>query len=226
MRKYSYLLLFLVTLANCTSQKNSDDFIKETTGRYLFNVNEVLEVYFKEKVLYVKWRGNERISPLKVNDSSFYMKELNEKIVFVSLPKTHIELAPKKEHKNIRYHFKKMNSGEKTPNEYLALNDFNNALKAFIAIQKKDSLNPVIRERQLNKLGYAHLNQKEVDIAIEVFKINTVLYPKSSNTFDSLADAFLKKGDTVNAIDHLKKALAINPENRGSKNTLKKITQK
>ena len=120
MRKYSYLLLFLVTLANCTSQKNSDGFIKETTGRYLFNVNEVLEVYFKEKVLYVKWRGNERISPLRVNDSSFYMKELNEKIVFVSLPKTHIELAPKKEHKNIRYHFKKMNSCEKTPNEYLA----------------------------------------------------------------------------------------------------------
>jgi len=219
-------LLLLVTLAHCTSQKNTDAFIKKTTGRYLFNVNEVLEVYFKEKVLYVKWRGNERISPLRVNDSSFYMKELNEKIVFVSLPKTHIELAPKKEHKNIRYHFKKMSSGEKTPNEYLALNDFNNALKAFIAIQKKDSLNPVIRERQLNKLGYAHLNQKEVDIAIEVFKINTVLYPKSSNTFDSLADAFLKKGDTVNAIDHLKKALVINPENRGSKNTLKKITQK
>jgi tetratricopeptide (TPR) repeat protein len=154
------------------------------------------------------------------------MKELNEKIVFVSLPKTHIELAPKKEHKNIRYHFKKMNSGEKTPNEYLALKDFKNALKAFIAIQKKDALNPVIRERQLNKLGYAHLNQKEVDIAIEVFKINSVLYPKSSNTFDSLADAFLKKGDTVNAIDHLKKALAINPEKRVSKNKLKKITQK
>ena len=216
-------MLLLVTLAHCTSQKNTDAFIKKTTGRYLFNVNEVLEVYFKEKVLYVKWRGNERISPLKVNDSSFYMKELNEKIVFVSHPKTHIELAPKREHENIKYHFKKIASEEKTPNEYLAINDFNSALKAFIAIQKKDSLNPVIEERQLNKLGYAHLNQKEVDMAIEVFKINTVLYPKSSNTFDSLADAFLKKGDTVNAIDNLKKALAINPENRRSKNTFKKI---
>jgi tetratricopeptide (TPR) repeat protein len=208
MRKYTYLLLLLVTLAHCTSQKNTDAFIKKTTGRYLFNVNEVLEVYFKEKVLYVKWRGNERISPLKVNDSSFYMKELNEKIVFVSHPKSHIELAPKREHENIKYHFK------------------NSALKAFIAIQKKDSLNPVIEERQLNKLGYAQLNQKEFDMAIEVFKINTVLYPKSSNTFDSLADAFLKKGDTVNAIDNLKKALAINPENRRSKNTFKEITQK
>jgi hypothetical protein len=30
------------------------------------------------------------------------MKELNEKIVFVSHPKTHIELAPKREHENRR----------------------------------------------------------------------------------------------------------------------------
>jgi len=52
------------------------------------------------------------------------------------------------------------------------------------------------------------------------------LYPKSSNTFDSLADAFLKKEDTINALENLKKALAINPENRRSKNTFKKITQK
>ena len=226
MRKYTYLLLLLVTLAHCTSQKNTDAFIKKTTGRYLFNVNEVLEVYFKERVLYVKWRGNERISPLKVNDSTFYMKELNEKIVFVSHPQTHIELAPKREHKNSKYHFKKMHPGEKTPNEYLAMNDFNNALTAFVTIQKKDSLNPVIEERQLNKLGYAYLRQNEVDKAIEIFKINTVLYPKSSNTFDSLADAFLKKEDTINALENLKKALAINPENRRSKNIFKKITQK
>ena len=174
----------------------------------------------------MKWRGNERISPLKINDSSFYMNELNEKIVFVSLPKTHIELAPKREHENIKYHFKKMAEDEKTPNEYLAVKEFNNALKAFTAIKKKDSLNPVIKERQLNRLGYAHMNQKEYDLAIQVFKINTELYPKSSNTFDSLADAFLKKEDTLNAIENLKKALAINPENQRSKKRLERINKK
>jgi|TARA_B110000881_G_scaffold220174_1_gene244374 tetratricopeptide (TPR) repeat protein len=226
MKLQYYTLLLLVLFTNCTSKKNSDDFIKETTGRYLFNVNEVLEVYFKEKVLYVKWRGNERISPLKINDSTFYMKELNEKIVFVSLPNTHIELAPKREHENIKYHFKKMAEDEKTPNEYLAVKEFNNALKAFTAIKKKDSLNPIIKERQLNRLGYAHMNQKEYDVAIQVFKINTELYPKSSNTFDSLADAFLKKEDTLNAIENLKKALAINPENQRSKKRLERIIKK
>ena len=70
------------------------------------------------------------------------------------------------------------------------------------------------------------MNQKEYDVAIQVFKINTELYPKSSNTFDSLADAFLKKEDTLNAIENLKKALAINPENQRSKKRLERIIKK
>jgi hypothetical protein len=70
-------------------------FIIATTGRYLCNANEVLEVYFKEKVLFIKWRGKEDIQPLKVNDSVFYVQELNEKIMFISAPIMHIKLAEK-----------------------------------------------------------------------------------------------------------------------------------
>ena len=225
--KLRYLfLLFILLLASCTSQKNSEEFIKKTTGRYLFNANEVLEIYYKEQILYVKWRGNNQISPLKVNDSSFYMKELNEKIVFISLPETHIQLAPKREHKEEKYHFKKMTPDEKTPNEYFADKDFDKALKAYLTIQQKDSLNPVIKERSINKIGYGYIGQNDYRTAIEVFKINTILYPESSNTFNSLADAFLKEKDTLKAIENLKKSLAINPENRGSKRTLKNLTKK
>ncbi len=70
-------------------------FIIATTGRYLCNANEVLEVYFKEKVLFIKWRGKEDIQPLKVNDSVFYVQELNEKTMFISAPIMHIKLAEK-----------------------------------------------------------------------------------------------------------------------------------
>ena len=33
-----------------------------------------------------------------------------------------------------------------------------------------------------------------------IFKINVALYPTSSNVYDSLAEAFMKSGDTVKAI--------------------------
>ena len=226
MKNYVLLCFLLLYCLSCSSSKNEDTFISNSTGRYLFNANEVLEVYFKEKVLLIKWRGKEGIQPLKVNDSVFYMKELNEKIIFISTPTTHIELAVKTAHKGIKYQFKKMNIGEKTPTEYFEAEDFKNAKIAFVKIQKIDSLNPAITQSVLNVTGYNYLNNNHLKKAIEIFKINIVLYPKSSKTYDSLGDAYLKLKDTTNANIYYHKALSINPENRNSIRMLQKISKK
>lgn len=226
MRKLFFTLLSLSILASCTSQKNSDDFINVTSGRYLFNANEVLEIYFEDAEMHAKWRGNDNIELLKVNDSSFYMKELNEKMLFVSKPEIHIELEPKTEHKGTIYHFRKLSTEEKTPNEYFKAKEFDKALIAFKKIQKEDSLNPVIRQRSLNRIGYNFIRKDDFDAALEVFKINAELYPKSSNVFNSLGEAYYLKKDTVSAIENFKKSLVRNPENRNSKRFIKKLTKK
>jgi tetratricopeptide (TPR) repeat protein len=226
MKNLLQVLFLVLCFLGCSSPGNSDTFIKETTGRYLFNVNEVLEVYYKEQVLFVKWRGREDIQPLKINDSSFYMKELNEKIIFITTLKTHIELDEKTEHKGVKYHFKKLDIGEKTPKEYFDAEDFENAKIGFMKIQKTDSLNPAIKQIVLSRVGYNYLNNKDFKKAIEILKINTLLYPSSSNTFDHLGDAYLKTKDTTNAIVNYTKALSINPENRGSLRMLNGISEK
>ena len=226
MKNLLQVLFLVLCFSGCSSPGNSDTFIKETTGRYLFNVNEVLEVYYKEQVLFVKWRGREDIQPLKINDSSFYMKELNEKIIFITTLKTHIELDEKTEHKGVKYHFKKLDIGEKTPKEYFDAEDFENAKIGFMKIQKTDSLNPAIKQIVLSRVGYNYLNNKDFKKAIEILKINTLLYPSSSNTFDHLGDAYLKTKDTTNAIVNYTKALSINPENRGSLRMLNQISEK
>jgi len=226
MKNLLQVLFLVLCCISCSPKGNSNTFIKDTTGRYLFNVNEVLEVYYKEQVLFVKWRGREDIQPLKINDSSFYMKELNEKIIFITTPKTHIELDEKTEHKGVKYHFKKMNFGEKTPKEYFDVEDFENAKIGFIEIQKTDSLNPVIKQSVLSRVGFNYLNNKDFKKAIEILKINTLLYPTSSNTYDHLGDAYLKTKDTTNAIVNYMKALSINPENRGSLRMLNGISEK
>ena len=177
MKKLSYLLILCILISSCTSQKNTEDFINATSGRYLFNANEVLEIYFEEAEMHAKWRGNDNIELLKVSDSSFYMKELNEKMIFVSNPTMHIELAPKTEHDGILYHFKKMAKDDKTPDEYFKAKEYEKALTGYLNIQQKDSLNPTIKERTLNKLGYNYLRNKEYENAIEIFNINKALYP-------------------------------------------------
>lgn len=224
MKKLSYLLLSLSILVSCTSQKNTEEFMNATSGRYLFNANEVLEIYFEDAIMHAKWRGTDA-ELLKVNDSSFYMKELNEKMLFVSQPKMHIELDPKTEHKGTLYHFKKLNADEKTAGEYFKAKEYNKALLAFKTIQTKDSTNYLIKERSLNSWGYRFVREQNYDAALEVFKINSELYPNSSNVFNSLGEAYFLKKDTVNAIISFKKSLAINPENRNSEQFLKKLTK-
>lgn len=226
MKKTLFILFTFILLTSCTSQKNKDSFIEATSGRYLFNANEVLEIYFEDAIMHAKWRGNDDIELLKVNDSAFYMKELNEKMLFVSKPKMHIELAPKTEHKGVIYRFDKMEKGEKTPSEYFNDKEYDEALTAFKTIKEKDSLNPNVSERRLNTLAYRFLRNEEYDEAKELFKINMALYPNSSNVYDSMGDLYFSKKDTVNAILYYKKALAINPENRSSKARLNRLTKK
>ena len=226
MKKLLYALISFVLLISCTSQSNSEAFMEKAAGRYLFNANEVLEIYFEDAIMHAKWRGNDDIELLKVNDSAFYMKELNEKMLFVSKPEMHIELTPKTEHEGIIYHFKKMDADEKTASEYFNAKQYDKALEAFQKIKEQDSLNANVSERRINSLGYQFLRDNKFDEAKEVFKINIALYPKSSNVYDSMGDAFYEQNDTLNAIEYYKKALAINPENRSSKRRLETLTEK
>lgn len=200
--------------------------MQKAAGRYLFNANEVLEIYFEDAIMHAKWRGNDDIELLKVNDSAFYMKELNEKMLFVSKPEMHIELAPKTEHEGVIYHFKKMDDGEKTASEYFNEKQYDKALEAFKKIKEQDSLNINVSESRINTLGYRFLRDNKFEEAKELFKINIALYPKSSNVYDSMGDVFYSQNDTLNAIKYYKKALAINPENRSSKRRLETLTEK
>lgn len=224
MKRIFYFLSILLLLS-CGNSKNSPEFVDNVQGRYLFNSNETLEIYFNENVLKVKWRGKD-MTPIKANDSSFYLKEMNEKLVFVSQPEMHIELAPKREHDDEKFSFSKLRPGEKTPVEYFKNKEYDKALAAYQKIKEKDSLDRSIRERNLNSLGYRYLRQDDYEEAIEIFKINIVLYPKSSNTYDSMGDAYRLKRDTIKAIEYYNKALSINPENRGSKRQLERLTKK
>ena len=78
----------------------------------------------------------------------------------------------------------------------------------------------------MSRVGYNYQNNKNFKKAIEILKINTLLYPTSSNTYDQLGDAYLKTKDTMNAIVNYTKALSINPENRGSLRMLSEISEK
>ena len=79
-------------------------------------------------------------------------------------------------------------------------------------------------ESDMNLLGYYLLyDENKVDAAIKIFELNTKAYPTSSNVFDSLGEAYLKKGDKNSALKSYQRALEIDPPNLHAANMLKKI---
>jgi len=220
--KFIFYAIIIFFLISCSNSKNTSEFIKTVEGRYLFNSNETLEVYFIEDVLKINWRDKD-MTPIKVNDSSFYLKEMNEKLIFISSPQTHIELAEKREHEGEKFYFIKLTAGEKTALEYFKNKEYTKSLNAYKALQKKDSLDPTIQEWGLNRTGYKYLKANEFEKAKAIFKINIALYPEKSNVYDSMGDAFKKENDTLKAIEYYEKSIAINPENRNSVKNLKKL---
>lgn len=227
--KVIFIILTASLLFNCSNKSNSEEFIQKTTGRYLFNSDETIEVYFTENVLFLKWRGGTAIKPLKVDDGTFFVKEMNEKIQFLNNPKNDIDfmvLVPKEPTDSITYNYRKLNKGEKIASEYLDENKFDKAMEAYIQIKAKDSLDGALNEGNMNRKGYNLLNEKEFDKAKEVFKINIALHPQSSNVYDSYADALKKSGDTIQAIEYYKKSLEIDSGNRRAKEFVKKYDKK
>lgn len=64
----------------------------------------------------------------------------------------------------------------------------------------------------LNGFGYELVKAGEIDMALQVFRMNIRLFPSEANAYDSLAETYLLKGDREAAIRYYQKALEINPK--------------
>ncbi|MBL4938927.1 MAG: hypothetical protein JKY16_01325 [Lutibacter sp.] len=229
--KLKYILPIILTslFLSSTSKENSAEFMKKVAGRYLYNSDEIVEVYFKDKDLYLKWRGATTIKPLTLGNETFFVKEMNEKIQFLKNPIDNLDylvLIPKNKDEKIQYTIKKLADAEKIPSEYLNNNEFDKALESYLALQKKDSLNNALEENNFNSFGYSELRKKNYPKAIHIFEINAALYPNSSNVYDSLAEAFMKSGDTIKAIENYKKSLMLDSGNKRAKRNIEKMKNK
>ena len=93
------------------------------------------------------------------------------------------------------------------------------AINTYTKIKNENKDEYDFSEGNINLLGYNYLNQDIVDIALRIFKLNMEEYPESFNTYDSYAEALMKKGDKEGAIKYYKKSLELNP---GQTNGIKK----
>ena len=77
-------------------------------------------------------------------------------------------------------------------------------------------------EAEVNAWGYALLKQAQPKNALEIFRLNVRLYPQSANAYDSLGELYADLGNHELARQNYQRALALNPQNKGAAEYLKK----
>jgi CubicO group peptidase (beta-lactamase class C family) len=97
------------------------------------------------------------------------------------------------------------------------------AMRRYDSLKKSWPGNEEDRERTLNGVGYTLLRSGQVQEAIAVFRRNVQEFPKSSNVYDSLGDAYMKAGQKSPAIENYQKSLDLDPKNRNAAEMLKKL---
>ncbi len=77
-------------------------------------------------------------------------------------------------------------------------------------------------DQALNAFGY-EIIEDDMAAAVPVFKLNTEEFPESWNAWDSLAEVYMKTGQTQLAIAGYGKSLELNPKNTNAVDMLEKL---
>jgi tetratricopeptide (TPR) repeat protein len=76
----------------------------------------------------------------------------------------------------------------------------------------------------LNELGYSYMERNELKKALEIFKLNTLLFPNDGNVYDSYGEALLNAKNISEAKIMYKKSLELNPDNKNAIDILKSLS--
>lgn len=78
-------------------------------------------------------------------------------------------------------------------------------------------------EPELNTLGYQLIRSEKFADAIRILQLNVEAYPKSSNVYDSLGEAYMDNGNQAQAVANYRKSLELNPKNGNAVAMLNKL---
>jgi len=81
-------------------------------------------------------------------------------------------------------------------------------------------------EAELNKLGYQLLDMKRRKDAIEIFRLNAEMFPKSTNVYDALGEAYLADEQKDPALANYRKAIELDPTNSNALLLVKRLEGK
>lgn len=194
------------------------------TGRYRNDTYGFFRIYREKGKLMAVNNTETPIELIKTGKDTYSVREWDFKLKIVKNEQTgNKELAQILPNDKIRSQGPQMADSEKTPLEMILEGNFDQGLEVYKNAKIKDQTHHLLSESYLNDVGYTMLRKKEFTKAIDVFRLNAALYPKSENVYDSLGEAYLKAGQKDKARENYQKVLEINPKNENVTKVLKTL---
>jgi|GEM_PF-365882 len=100
------------------------------------------------------------------------------------------------------------------------------AIKFYEDFKKINPDKILFSEDALNTIAYQFLAQNRIEETIQLFELNVKEYPQSWNVWDSLGEAWLKKGDRQQALICYQKSVDLNPDNATGKKIIESLVNK
>ncbi len=202
----------------------SQEEITELCGRYKYDNSELITVFEEEGKIYMKYLFEDPMEITKISETDFTRRERTSRIRFVENAEDGKSyFAFPNDEGEVELNHPKLGEDEILPIEHLIAGNYDKAEEDILALQQEDPDESGIDEGRLNNLGYELLYDNKIDLAISVFKINVALYPESSNTYDSLGEAYMENGEDELAIKYYRISLDMDPENNNAREMLKKL---
>ena len=108
--------------------------------------------------------------------------------------------------------------------DFIAKPSIASVIAHFEGVSERLGVDPEPPESSVNQLGYLLLYTiEDLDMAVEMLKLNVTNYPASSNVYDSLGEAYMVRGDNILAIDNYEKSLVLDPDNENAKQQLETL---
>jgi tetratricopeptide (TPR) repeat protein len=83
--------------------------------------------------------------------------------------------------------------------------------------EKGDRARYNVSEEGVNSFGYELMAEGKLNDALEIFQLNTQLYPQGYNTWDSLGECLMALNRKEESVKAYKKSLELNPKNENAR---------
>lgn len=208
----------------------TSDEIQQISGKYELGFDDNMTIYQDGDKVFLKYLSNTSPQELiKIAENTYVRREKSEVIQFLKESENDelsLVFLSTKDTDVLDYNKKTTQDTKKLGIEYLLEGELEKALAIY---QNKKKEHPEMREVQenhLNSLGYEYLGKENLEVAIQLFRLNVALYPDSFNTYDSLGEAYALKGNTTLAIKNYEKSVVLNPQNQHGLDMIKKLKAK